>query len=137
MVDTLAGIRLGPVLGPASLTGADPVLLRIAAQQPPPVAPDAAEIRWGKASNLEAVTPTLTVIFPDDSDTPDDPSQQEPPPFQYEETWRQVSKIKVANPDDADQYVMVERVEKIIFRGEDGRRIQLNFHNDPGEGTAA
>jgi len=129
-----AGFRLPPA--PSGSAG---ILQTLAAKRAALVATSEASIRWGKPSNFSVVGGggsivggsgggTVVVIWPPDT-PPEDPPKQEPPPFQYNEEWRSTSKVRVENPDDSEQYVMVERVESIIFRGQDNKRIQLNFVN--------
>jgi hypothetical protein len=72
-------------------------------------APEAATIRWGQVGDLPTAQEETTaedgtefkVIDCDDK---------------FAEKQRTVSKIRVENPDDPDQYVMVERVDRISFR---------------------
>ena len=48
------------------------------------------------------------------------------PVFSYQERGRSTSQVRVENPDDANQYVIVERADSISFEGE-GVILQLNF----------
>jgi hypothetical protein len=45
--------------------------------------------------------------------------EEEVPPILYHEVARQVSVVRISNPEDASQYVDVERIERIVFRGPD------------------
>lgn len=63
---------------------------------------------------------------------PTDPPERDKPD-QTEITWqeqsRKTKKIRVENPDDAEQYVMVERIEEIVFTQPSGPRVKLVFKN--------
>lgn len=44
---------------------------------------------------------------------------EEIPPILYHEIAREVSVVRIENPEDPAQYVDVERIERIVFRGPD------------------
>jgi len=44
------------------------------------------------------------------------------PALVYTEIARAVTTVRVENPSDSSQYVDVERIERIVFRGPDGRK---------------
>lgn len=46
------------------------------------------------------------------------------------EQGRDVTLVRVENPDDADQFVEVERIDKIVFRGPGGLQVQYVLMND-------
>lgn len=127
---TLPGVKLPNVFDAYG----DSVLARVLAEKKPPATPEPAEIRWGKAPqfNYVPLNPTTTVIWPSDpglqQQNPADPNQQEPPPLQYEEIWRAEQMVRIENPQDSEQYVIVTRITSIIFRGPDNRQHQFNFH---------
>lgn len=65
----------------------------------------------------------------DDSEESDPDERQDPPDnnnnpgqqtFQWSELSRTSSEVRVENPDDASQYVMVKRVTSLTLRGPDG-----------------
>jgi hypothetical protein len=49
----------------------------------------------------------------------EDYEEEEVPPILYHELTRTVSVVRVENPEDPAQYVDVERIETITFRGPD------------------
>ncbi len=119
--------------------GGDRFLARLLARRLPEDADAEAEVRWGKASNFiaqmegQAYLPTVTIInlpgYPTDDDEPEDL-----PVLDWYEQERTISEVRVENPDDEDQYVIVERIETITFQTAEGRRVRLNFRNeDSGE----
>ena len=87
-----------------------------------PVPEEEAEIRWGQASQFQwSVTrpdriQNRTIII---RPTPED---DEPPVeiIEYTETERTTETVRVSNPQDADQYVDVERILTITFQGPNG-----------------
>lgn len=116
-------------------TSAEALLSRVLAEKQASGPEEDAEIRWGQAPDFSLLLaaapnqPTTTVIWPDDTQIPpDEPPEDEPPPLQYEEEWRAEEDVRIENPDDSDQYVIVARIKSIIFRGPDGRRHQFNLH---------
>lgn len=80
------------------------------------------EIRWGKASSFQwsVSNPPATngggsVSFPDGDD--DEEPEPESKTLEFDETTRTVEDIRVENPDDSEQYVIVQRINDITFRG--------------------
>lgn len=118
--------------------GGQNLLKRLVALRELPRENQEADLRWGKPANfLRLVSggvevpeqPTLIVIWPENSE--EEETEQEPPPLVYNEESRVVETIRVENPDDSEQYVDVERITSIVFRGGDGRRHQFNLdHGD-------
>ena len=82
-----------------------------------------ASIRWGAAGfeqlennqDLDSFSVTLK-----------DAEEEEPPPdvttLVFTEINRKVKVIRVENPNDSDQFVMVEQIENITFDGPDGKK---------------
>lgn len=58
-------------------------------------------------------------------DDPDDEDNVE----KFTETGRDVTEVRVENPDDPDQFVIVERIDKINFNAPGGRKIQFILKN--------
>jgi hypothetical protein len=129
--------QLGPI-SPAEKIAreglAEDVLQRLALLRPP-VDQGAAELRWGKPARFQLTEPaavtdiTYTTIV--NSGTGGD---EEPPAgaklIEYDEYQRSEEEIRVENPDDPEQYVMVRRCIWIAFqRRDDGVFIRLNFRN--------
>lgn len=56
----------------------------------------------------------------------------DPPPdvIEYNETERNTDKIRVENPDDSEQYVMVERINDITFQGPDEKLYKFILNNN-------
>jgi hypothetical protein len=123
----------GPGAGLTALT--DPaagqaLLKRLLAKKQLADSDEVANIRWGKASRFTLIEPeakkqpSVTVIWPDD-----DGEEEEPAPVQWTEISRTEETIRVENPDDAEQYVMVARATSVLFRKEDdGTMHQFNFN---------
>jgi len=96
-------------------------------------------ITWGQASNFEIIErkqPEVAVrgvggIEFIKGTTPTTPPEDPPAEVTYKftETGRKTTKVRVENPSDATQYVMVERIDEITFVGEDKifRRFILNW----------
>lgn len=124
------GVTVTPITDPAA---GDALLKRLLARKELPADDAEASIRWGKTSRFNLIEPeargqpSVTVIWPDDED---EEEEEEAPPLQYDEVSREVSVIRVENPTDSEQYVMVERIESIIFRGPDGVQHQFNLNHD-------
>ena len=84
-----------------------------------PVPEEEAEIRWGQASQFQwsvsrpdiTINRNIRIIRPPPDD---DPSQEL---IEYTETERTTETVRVSNPDDAEQYVDVERILTITFQG--------------------
>lgn len=91
-----------------------------------------AHFRFGKASRFTLTTPEQrtnpgsTVIWP-----PEEPVEDPEDGIvviDYDYIDRAVETIRIENPDDAAQWVEVERITKIMFRRrDDGVYIRLNF----------
>lgn len=106
------------------------------ARIPPPAPdPDSGEnieqLCWGaEASNTQSRTGWEIKIqsFSNTSQPALDETSQQQKTLTYTEVSRVTSVIRVENPDDSFQYVDVERIEEIVFRGEDGidRKFILN-----------
>lgn len=104
----------------------------LAADQPPQVDADPeaeTEVRFGKASQF-----SYSVDNPDDQldsggieirDNDADPQEDDQQPsgaLIYREVRRAAFPIRIENPDDPDQYVIVSRIYAIVFDGPDGRQ---------------
>ena len=96
--------------------------LRDRTAKPAEVPEQEAEIRWGKASNFQwsVTNPPATggggvTVRPND----DDEEEGEPGPttLEFDETARTTENIRVENPSDSEQYVIVQRINDITFRG--------------------
>jgi len=101
-----------------------------------------AHVRWGKASRFTLTTPDqptnpgATVNWP-----PEDPADDPADGIvvnDYDYVDRSVEKIRVENPDDAEQYVIVERILKLLFiNRKTGEYVRFNFNwsQKPSETT--
>ncbi len=98
------------------------IIDRLRAFRATPGAEDEADIRWGAAgfeqfesSGLQQENFSVTI---------QDPEEDEPPPekvtLEFTEIKRNVTPVRVENPDDPEQFVMVERIDDITFDGPDG-----------------
>lgn len=93
-----------------------------------------AHFRFGKPATFtppeQKTGPTVTTTFPDDGQ-----DQTDAPPeaviTDYDEIARKEETIRVENPDDAEQYVMVKRCT--VWLGQNRRTgdyVRLNFKYD-------
>lgn len=93
--------------------------LRDRSAKPAEVPEQEAEIRWGKASNFQwsVSNPPATngggfTVRPGDED-------DETPPvastLEFEEVHRTTENIRVENPSDSEQYVIVQRINDITW----------------------
>lgn len=86
------------------------------------------EVRWGKASQF-----AYSITDPDEqlnsggmqvNPTDDEGNEEEPPEpasaLIYQEVRRIAFPIRIENPDDSSQYVIVQRIYVIVFNGNDG-----------------
>lgn len=64
-------------------------------------------------------------------DPVEDPDKEEPiiADLVYDETARTTETIRVENPSDSAQYVIVERITSIDFRGPDNRIYRYNLNH--------
>lgn len=91
-----------------------------------------AHFRFGKASRFTLTTPEQrtnpgsTVTWP--ADDPVEDPQDGIVVIDYDYVDRAVETIRIENPEDAEQWVEVERITKIMFRRRaDGVYIRMNF----------
>ena len=80
-----------------------------------------AEIIWGKASTFQwsVTNPNRNGYGINVNPGTDDGDEDIPPgpsTLEFEETERTVEDIRVENPSDADQYVIVQRINEIVFQ---------------------
>ena len=118
------------------------VLDRLVLQRSAPNDEAEANIRWGEASDFDLVggsgsnvsQPTINIIWPPDPECEFDILRNsfflgqgedgcDPPVevLQYNEIDRETENVRVENPNDSSQYVIVQRILKILFQGPDGR----------------
>lgn len=123
-----SGARLG--IFDSGNNGAD-VLKRALAKVKPDDGGDA-HFRFGKASRFTLTTPDqptnpgVKVTWPPDDQQNDPKDGIVIDDFDYVD--RSVEKIRVVNPDDAEQYVIVERILKVMFVDrQTGRYKRFNF----------
>lgn len=112
-------------------------LARLLARKPAEDQDAEAHVRWGKASSFvvkmrgEQYLPSVNIInwpgFPKNED-----DEKEQPVKDWFEVNRTTSDVRVENPDDSDQYVIVQRCETVVFRTPEGELIRLNFQNGEG-----
>jgi hypothetical protein len=122
-------INLSSLIGGSS---GDSVLKRALSKVKPDEGGEA-HFRFGKASRFTLTTPeqrtnpTVTVNWPpDDSKKDDEPKDIHI--IEYDEIFRQTETLRVENPDDSEQYVMVKNTLRIVFQGrDDGLYRGFNF----------
>ncbi|RVD13022.1 MAG: hypothetical protein EOS73_26295 [Mesorhizobium sp.] len=115
-----------------SRTGNGADVLKRALEKVKPEATGDAHFRFGKPSRFTLTTPEqptnpgATVTWP-----PDDPADDPEDGIiidDFDYVDRSVEKIRVENPDDAEQYVIVERILKVMFVDrQTGRYKRFNF----------
>ncbi|MDX8513519.1 hypothetical protein [Mesorhizobium captivum] len=106
-----------------STSNGDAVLKRALSKVKPDEGGEA-HTRFGKASRFTQVTPdprtqpSVEIIWPpDEEDKEDEPKEVHI--IEYDEVFRKTETIRVENPEDSEQYVMVKNVLRIIFVGRD------------------
>lgn len=115
-------------------------LTRLLARKPSVDEEAEAHVRWGGPSDFlltlrggPRYIPVVEIInWPEDRDGEE---EEEPQPIlEWTEVpgTRETSDVRVENPDDADQYVIVQRAEKVLFHTHEGEYIRLNFANEEG-----
>ncbi len=111
------------------------IIDRLLAQRLRPGESNDAQIRWGKPSNF--------IVLQDEIPPKDQPSftidfgKEEPEEtkrIQFDEQFRIEQKVRIENPNDPDQFVIVARVTQIDFLGPDGIIRQFNL-TPPEVGT--
>lgn len=122
----------GSTISFSSSNNGDSVLKRALSKVKPDEGGEA-HFRFGKASRFQAVTPDkqtnpgATVTWPpDDSNKDDEPKEIHI--IEYDEVFRHTETLRVENPDDSEQYVMVKNDLRIVFVGrDDGLYRGFNF----------
>lgn len=59
----------------------------------------------------------------------DDPGDQGIPTVTYTETGRLTTDKRIENPEDADQFVIVQRIDRIAFQGPGGGQVEFILNN--------
>lgn len=110
-------------------------LARLLARKPSEDEDAEAQVRWGKASQFIAqmqgtqYLPTINIVnWPDFPGNEED--EEEETVIDWNELARTTSDVRVENPDDDEQYVIVQRVETITFQTPEGKRIRFIFKNE-------
>lgn len=142
-----SGGSLGSLSGPGGLGTSvekitraglsEDVLKRLRAKRPAVDMSGEADFRFGKPSRFQLTDPTVNAPQNPSVEVhfPDKEKPEEPPSgvivLQYDEVARHEETIRVENPDDAEQYVMVKRALTVLMLGRDnGVYIALNFKYD-------
>lgn len=98
--------------------------------------PDAeANLRWGAASDFSSVSPSGRFVpypygavnYPPD---PDEDDEEDERIEDWDEEKRTTSTKRIENPDDADQYVIVEVIDSIVFKRPNNIKVRLNLSNN-------
>lgn len=126
------------VSSPRTSPYAQSVLKRFVALRELPREDEIADLRWGKPADfllvagglLPVTEPEVTVIWPDNDEGAEDDDEEEPV-IEYDEVSRVEEEIRVENPDDADQYVIVARVTTMLLRRRDDQRLVRFTFNPP------
>ncbi len=108
-----------------------------APRQPLPGEDDEAFISWGAPSRF--ITPQITQPVTSSSSFGGGfrvtwPEDDKPKKSQIERTYTEISRtvdtIKIENPEDSSQYVMIERIDEIQFSAPDGSTATFKLNND-------
>ncbi len=99
---------------------ADLILQNLLRPRPPENEDNEAELCWGGESDFTENPPAVVYTKPP---TPDNSDGDSGAPtnvsmITFTEMSRKVTKIRVENPDDSEQYVMVEDATEITFRSD-------------------
>lgn len=86
--------------------------------------------RWGKDA-LQPFEDPFTEE-PLGEEEPNEEEERLDDKLVFREIARAVTVVRVTNPEDSAQYVDVERIDKIQFRGPDGKRYELQLNNGLG-----
>lgn len=118
-----------PVIGFTRINEAPERVLQDKLSRVPPENQDAdAYIRWGQSGSDPTFQPRIITITPWPND-PTDPTDPTKKIYTYNEIAREEVEVKVVNPDDDQQYVMVKRLKTVTFSSPDGidRKFVLNW----------
>lgn len=109
--------------------------------------------RFGKKSDFDLVfsggdrfvaeQPSINVIWPKDPECDEDSilagtlladecDEEKPKVLEYTEVNRVSEDVRVENPDDSDQYVIVQRVKEMLLRGPKNTYHKLIFNPPSG-----
>jgi hypothetical protein len=118
-----------------------PLVNRIFKRPEPIPEPEFPTLEWGGESNFiippqsqfpsDSPTGSVTIIWPEDRDQ----SEQTEEDLQrtLTEVSRETSNVRVENPSDASQFVVVERIDKMTMTDSfSGETIVLAFNNPAG-----
>lgn len=110
-------------------------ILQRALARVPPEGDGEAHFRFGRAAKFDQTPqqsgPSIRVEYPDENQQPADDPSNDIVVLDFDEIDREEEEIRVENPDDAEQYVMVKRVTRILFQGRaDGIYRRFNFKYD-------
>ncbi|MDK1386386.1 hypothetical protein QN224_13300 [Sinorhizobium sp. 8-89] len=130
------GLSLNPL---ADHDAGERFLARLLARKPAEDQDAEAHVRWGKPSEFVAAMrgqqylPHVNIVnWPEFPEGGEDDQPQPVLDWQEIPGTRQTSDVRVENPDDPEQYVIVQRTEAAIFQTHTGEIIRLNFANEEG-----
>lgn len=96
--------------------------------------PPEALITWGASSQF-IIPPITSPTLPDDGDgrgidvtLPDDDGSG-PPVVTWNEIARTTSDLRVENPEDPEQYVVIRRIDSMTFDVSTGVQVRMRFRN--------
>lgn len=98
-----------------------PPILRVESDAVDPADLEIVEQHWG-ASGTDPRNYLSSIIWPPPPPPPP-PPPGEPPTEIFTEIFRVTDTVRVENPDDSEQYVMVKRISQIVFSGPDLRPV--------------
>lgn len=110
-------------------------LQKVIDNRPPRDDESQAELRWGKAANFTQIDPpannnprVTSVTFPDDTDEEGDNNNI--PLLDASEVYRKSEDVRVENPDDSEQYVIVSRAVFSILQLPGNIYMRVTWKND-------
>lgn len=131
-----AGPPLGTPPGPPSSLGwvresetPEALLKRLVDAVPPEPKDAEAHDRFGKPTPIEFLPPVdgagmgrapeieRSIKFPDKQQDEEDQKEPDKPVFEFREVKRKTTTKRIENPNDSQQYVMVEVIDEIVFDG--------------------
>lgn len=102
---------------------ADAKIRKLIARRPGPLDGEAT-LEWGGPSSFELRQPEyLRINITGGSDEDETATALNVPTITFEEHLRETETIRVENPEDSQQYVHVDRINRIVFKGPDLRPI--------------
>jgi hypothetical protein len=123
------------VVRPFQMMEVQPTVDNTKPQRPMPGEDAEAFAKWGGTSRFisQPQNPIetfgyggFTATWPDPP--PREPEEPDPPEVTYTEVSRQEHEIRVENPEDKEQYIMVKKIKTIKMKRNDGVIVEWTFN---------